>query len=105
MSLLIPEIKQGAAGMLSRRKANLLIKRINALLKMQIMRGGHDDFKVSDANSVLTIKDPAGDEQAVVYIRVCKLDGTEVFIPFVTAGPAVAEADIPSGSTIYDPTP
>ena len=40
-----------------------------------------------------------------VYLRLCKLDGTEVFAKIVMVGEPVLEASIPPGAEVYDPTP
>lgn len=41
--------------------------------------------------------------QRTIYIKVCRADGTEEYMPVMVAGPAVAFEDIPTNSEIYDP--
>lgn len=41
--------------------------------------------------------------QRTIYVKVCKTDGTEEYMPVMVAGPAVAFEDIPTNAEIYDP--
>ena len=105
MNYFLDYIKPGKVTMLSRSFANRVIQRINALVGMEIQRGGSDKVFWSDGKVVLQIKKSAGGAtEKVLYIRVCNRDGSEYYIPFVVAGDAVLEADIPAGAEIYDPS-
>lgn len=39
----------------------------------------------------------------VMWVPVCKRDGSEWYIPFRVAGEAVEAADLPTGAYIFDP--
>lgn len=62
-------------------------------------------FEHTSKGIIPRISFSGGGTGSVLYVRVCKRDGTEQYIPFIVAGAAVDEADIPEGASIYDPTP
>lgn len=58
------------------------------------------EYTTKGVRAVLSNNGPG----TVLYVRVCKRDGTEKYIPFRVVGEEIDEADIPEGAAIYDPT-
>ena len=67
---------------------------------------GEIDVQWVDNAYELRIKSVASSDSDVLYLPVCKRDGTEKYIAVrVESTTEFAEEDIPAGANIYDPTP
>jgi len=92
--LKIPLVQKGKV-FISRKRANDLIIRVNALIGLQVKRGSKDDFKISDANAILTIArqiesdTAAGDPLAVYKVTAV----SDVALDYVLAKKVTFAAD------------
>lgn len=59
---------------LSAAFANLVLRRLNALIGLKVQRGGKDNFTFSDGNAILTIQREGTASGETVDIEVCNPD-------------------------------
>lgn len=58
---------------------------------------------VSTPSGTLVLNPNRNTQGMVMWVPVCKRDGSEWYIPFRVAGEAIEAADLPEGGYIFDP--
>jgi hypothetical protein len=68
-----------------------------------IRPSGGDGVLMTQTASGVSFKSKSAGRGQTQFIRVCKRDGTERYIPFLVVGDDIAEADLPPGANVFDP--
>lgn len=87
--------KQSGLTAIRSRDTNLIVRALNALLSMRVVRGGQDALTIADGNAILTLKDPG--EGSATTVTVTEVDGAPSIAADTIQFPNASVTDVGGG--------